>query len=147
MINGKIINGTRRLMSKFEILMKSGKHSQQLKPTFKSSQKQSLKFWILLYQVFVCNGLSLKLWSTNWGWVGSGNLIPGHPNLIPDPTRYPIRSNTKHKVRTNFGSRAFANYGPAVWNNLPTEIRLAPSVAIFKRKLKKYWFQQAYGCD
>ena len=53
----------------------------------------------------------------------------------------------QHKVRTNFGSRAFANYGPAVWNNLPTEIRLAPSVAIFKRKLKTYLFQQAYGCD
>ena len=53
----------------------------------------------------------------------------------------------QQKVRTNFGSRAFANYGPAIWNNLPTKIKFAPSVAIFKRKFKTYLFQQAYDCD
>ena len=45
--------------------MKSGEHLQPLKYTIKNSQKLLLKFWILLYQVFVYKGLSLNLRSTN----------------------------------------------------------------------------------
>ena len=59
-------------------------------------------------------------------------------------SRNPRSSNSmvlhQHKSRTNFGSRAFATPRLAVWNQLSTEIKLAPSVAIFKRKLKTYLF-------
>ena len=50
---------------------------------------------------------------------------------------------TKQK---NYGDRAFAKAGPVLWNQLPTEIALSPSVSVFKRKLKTHLFKQTYSC-
>ena len=50
--------------------------------------------------------------------------------------------------RTNldiFGDRAFARFGPLLWNRLPLEIRNSQSVAIFESKLKTHLFKLAYN--
>lgn len=45
-------------------------------------------------------------------------------------------------INTNYGSRAFAVYGPRVWNSLPDELRAIDSATIltFRRKLKTHLF-------
>lgn len=47
--------------------------------------------------------------------------------LIPKPT---------------FGRRAFSFYAPYLWNDLPIELKSAPSLDIFKKKLKTFLFQK-----
>ena len=43
------------------------------------------------------------------------------------------------------GDRAFGAVAPRVWNDLPADIVSAPSLAIFKRRLKTYLFGQSFG--
>ena len=40
----------------------------------------------------------------------------------------------------SMGDRAFSVYAPKLWNSVPREIREAPSVSIFKSRLKTYLF-------
>jgi hypothetical protein len=42
------------------------------------------------------------------------------------------------------GERAFAVAGPRLWNALPLEIRMAPSLSVFKSLLKTYLFSLVY---
>ncbi|KAI2647433.1 DNA mismatch repair protein MSH3 [Labeo rohita] len=49
---------------------------------------------------------------------------------------------TKRKCR---GDRAFASIAPRLWNDLPSFIRMASSVATFKSKLKTYLFDNAFN--
>ncbi|KAI2668349.1 Unconventional myosin-VIIb [Labeo rohita] len=42
------------------------------------------------------------------------------------------------------GARAFAVAGPQLWNILPLEIRMAPSLSSFKSLLKTYFFSLVY---
>ncbi len=42
------------------------------------------------------------------------------------------------------GDRAFAVAAPSLWNSLPTEIRTAPTLPIFKSRLKTFLFDPAY---
>jgi len=46
---------------------------------------------------------------------------------------------------TTIGDRAFGAVAPRVWNDLPADIVSAPSLAIFKRRLKTYLFGQSFG--
>ncbi len=48
------------------------------------------------------------------------------------------RSRLKHR-----GDRAFQVAGPNLWNSLPQYIRSAPTLSIFKHKLKDYFFSLA----
>ena len=41
-------------------------------------------------------------------------------------------------------SQAFSIAGPALWNSIPVDIRLASSLSVFKSKLKTYLFSCAY---
>ena len=74
-------------------------------------------------------------------------------SLIPIsslPHRAHLRSSTSGdfdipRVRTEFGKRAFSVAGPTEWNRLPTPLRLSPTIDIFKRNLKTFFFQLAYG--
>ena len=43
------------------------------------------------------------------------------------------------------GDRAFRSAAPRLWNSLPNDIKLAPSLDVFKRKLKTHFFVQCYG--
>jgi len=49
------------------------------------------------------------------------------------------------KVRTSYGKRSFRSAAPALWNDLPPDIRQAESLYIFKRKLKTHLFRLAYS--
>ena len=40
----------------------------------------------------------------------------------------------------SFGSRAFSSFAPKVWNKLPALVRQAPSISIFRKKLKTHYF-------
>jgi len=48
------------------------------------------------------------------------------------------------RLRT-IGDRDFGAVAPRVWNDLPADIVAAPSLAIFKRRLKTYLFGQSFG--
>jgi len=68
-----------------------------------------------------------------------------------DDSRRRLRSATTQKLlvrRTRLrtiGDRAFGAVAPRVWNDLPADIVSAPSLAIFKRRLKTYLFGQSFG--
>ena len=51
---------------------------------------------------------------------------------------------TRSRLRT-IGDRAFGAVAPRVWNDLPADIVSAPSLAIFKRRLKTHLFGQSFG--
>ena len=53
------------------------------------------------------------------------------------PVLEPANWEQKH-----FGYRSFSNAAPTLWNALPIEIRLSPSVASFKTSLKTYLFRK-----
>ena len=44
----------------------------------------------------------------------------------------------------HYGERAFTFVGPNLWNSLPDDLKSAPSLQIFKSKLKTYLFRLAY---
>jgi len=48
------------------------------------------------------------------------------------------------RLRTIF-TRAFGAVAPHVWNDLPADIVSAPSLAIFKQRLKTHLFGQSSG--
>ena len=48
------------------------------------------------------------------------------------------------RVRRNYGERGFAYAGPAAWNSLTLETRLAPTIESFKTKLKTELFLLSY---
>ena len=50
------------------------------------------------------------------------------------------REAQKEKTR----NQAFLAVAPRLWNTLPTEIRLAPSLGGFKSQLKTWLFKQAF---
>ena len=50
------------------------------------------------------------------------------------------REARKEKTR----NRAFLAVAPRLWNNLPPNIRAAPSLGIFKKQLKTLMFRQAF---
>jgi hypothetical protein len=61
-----------------------------------------------------------------------------------NPTRQ-LRSSVQRRlhvpvIKTSIGERAFSSASPAVWNNLPLSIRLAPSLNSFKNQLKTFYF-------
>jgi len=42
------------------------------------------------------------------------------------------------------GNRSFSTAGPTLWNSLLNDITSAPSLPVFRRKLKTYLFQRLY---
>ena len=62
------------------------------------------------------------------------NFPPLHRHLHNYPTR---RGEDFNIPRTNIviASSAFSSIGPKIWNSIPTEIRLSPSLNSFKQKL------------
>ena len=62
-----------------------------------------------------------------------------------------LRSSTKSLVRESapkcvtFGGRAFSYAAPKLWNKLPSDIRNASSLDLFKKQLKFHLFNEAYA--
>ena len=44
-----------------------------------------------------------------------------------------------------YGKHAFSHIAPVQWNMLPLDLRLTPSLDIFKKRLKTHFFIQCYG--
>jgi len=49
------------------------------------------------------------------------------------------------RLLTKFGERAFSFAGPTAWNSLPHELRAAPTLNSFKRRLKTHLFNTAFN--
>ena len=75
------------------------------------------------------------------------NLL--HINILAD-VRYNLRSandvfllQTKHTARTsNLEWRRFSLYAPAVWNELPLDVRQCSDTDTFKSLLKTFYFKE-----
>ena len=66
-----------------------------------------------------------------------------HPSrTLRSSAQFRLREPSVHK---KYGERAFSVAGPRLWNALPLEVRLSPSVDIFKIALKTHLFKLAYG--
>ena len=48
------------------------------------------------------------------------------------------------KTKITLGDRAFISAAPKLWNSLPSSIRNASSVNLFKSKLKSHLFQESF---
>jgi len=44
------------------------------------------------------------------------------------------------RIKTDFGRHAFSSDASQIWNNIPTAIRVSPSLDSFKRHLKTHYF-------
>ena len=68
------------------------------------------------------------------------------------PTRT-LRSSAKAlvvvpKTRTaTYGDRSFRVAAATLWNGLPADLKDAPSLLVFRKRLKTYLFQQAFPCN
>ena len=69
-------------------------------------------------------------------YVPPRSLRSGEQNLLRVP-----RTNTK-----TLGTRSFSYAAPTVWNSLPTNVKNASSLSIFKKLLKTHFFKCAYKC-
>lgn len=49
------------------------------------------------------------------------------------------------RIKTKQGGAAFSYYAPHCWNSLPESIRSAPTLAIFKSRLKTHLFTLAFN--
>ena len=69
---------------------------------------------------------------------------------IYQPSRL-LRSSNDRLLRgprwtlKSFGYRSCSYQGPAVWNSLPTDLKLSSSLASFKSKLKTHLFKKSYS--
>lgn len=73
---------------------------------------------------------------------GMLQLQTGRRDLRSSNAPQLVETRTRH---VTFAARAFSNYAPHKWNQLPAHIRNASSIIIFKRLLKFHLFQLAYG--
>jgi hypothetical protein len=61
-----------------------------------------------------------------------------------------LRSSSKPlldvvRTKTVYGERAFRSSAPTNWNSLPTDIQLACSLTVFKKRLKTFLFSAAFN--
>ena len=66
------------------------------------------------------------------------------------PSRRRLRSSGSDRLhlpiirRSTVASRTFTVSGAAVWNDLPTHVTAAPSLAVFRQRLKTFLFSCSY---
>ncbi len=72
------------------------------------------------------------------------DLLCEHPERTFRSANQSLLTVPKSKLKSR-GDRAFAIAAPKLWNTLPIHIRTAPTLLIFKSKLKTYLFTIA--CD
>jgi len=76
----------------------------------------------------------------------TGQMLFLMPNQQCQSTKRSLRSSDSHQLvkprhNLSFGSRAFRISAAHIWNSLPTNIREAQSLLIFRRHLKMHYFQ------
>ena len=82
-------------------------------------------------------------------------MFPSFGEKLPSANSFVIHQTTPqyynstytllHTLVTKFGERAFSYAGPAAWNSLPHELRAAPTLNSFKRRLKTHLFNTAFN--
>ena len=95
-----------------------------------------IDFKILLLVYKSLNGLGPKYIS---------ELLPRY-----EPSR-PLRSSGSGllivpRIKTKHGKAAFSHYATDSWNKLPDDLRSAPTLPIFKNRLKTLMFASAFNC-
>ena len=69
---------------------------------------------------------------------------------VADMSRGRLRSSGSDRLhvpiirRSTVGSRTFTVSGAAVWNDLPAHVTAAPSLAVFRQRLKTFPFSRSY---
>ena len=87
---------------------------------------------------FKISSLTFKLLSDNQPANLRSLLTPyAPPRLLRSSDKCLL---TQPRTSTSIGKRAFNVCAPAVWNSIPLQIRLSPSLASFKRNLKTLYF-------
>ena len=66
-----------------------------------------------------------------------------HPNRCLRSSESPLL--VVPRVKSRQGEMAFSHFAAKCWNQLPVQIRTAPTVSCFKRKLKTALFSSAFG--
>ena len=77
-------------------------------------------------------------------------MAPAYLNLTRVEKQRVTRSSgdtmlSAKRSRTRFGDRCFSTCGPRLWNGLPRHIRGADSLIKYKRLLKSWLFDEAFG--
>ena len=62
-----------------------------------------------------------------------------YPTILTCRSQYLLRIPQTH-LKT-YGDRAFSVVVPRLWNALPMDIKLSPSVSVFKNRLKMHLFR------
>ena len=93
--------------------------------------------------------IKFKLCSLTYQALTSGQPVYIRNMLQPSRKVRTLRSSDLDqlnvpRVRTTIGSRAFSVAAPRLWNELPLEIRCAKTQFSFRKKLKTYFFGQAF---
>ena len=96
-----------------------------------------IQFKILLTAYKALHGLAPDYISDLINWTSPSSI-------------YSLRSDTLsllHVPRSRLkgkGDRAFSVAAPKLWNNLPVDLRTAPTIGVFKSKLKTYLYSLAF---
>ena len=73
-------------------------------------------------------------------------IVNGHLNLEYCSTTRQYKNNKLSDRRNSvIGERAFRVAAPRLWNELPSDIRKASTLATFKKHLKTFLFCKHYG--
>ena len=81
---------------------------------------------------------------------GPSYLQPCFTCVADMPSRRRLRSSGSDRLhvpiisRSTVGSRTFTASDAAVWNDLPVHVTAAPSLAVFKQRLKTFLFSRSY---
>ena len=97
--------------------------------------KQRINFKILLLTYKALNKLAPQYISDL--------LTPYKPARALRSSNKNLLQNTNFKLKT-YGSRSFTHTAPKLWNQLPDTVKQAPSLAIFKSKLKTLLYNQVF---
>ena len=79
---------------------------------------------------------------SRWQSACIGPLAAHHPHITQAGLLRMITLKEARREKTR--NRAFSAVAPRLWNKSSSEIRLAPSLAIFKDTLKTLLFQQLF---
>lgn len=116
------------------------RHRDHIKPILETLHclpvKFRVDFKILMLTYKALNGLAPQYLSELLiPYIPARNLRSADASLLVVPVTY---------LKT-MGDRAFSSVAPKLWNSLPSEIRNAPSLKMFKSSLKTYYFKEAFG--
>ena len=73
----------------------------------------------------------------------SNSLVRYEPSRNLRPTDKYLLRIPQIRLKT-YGDRAFSVAAPRLWNALPMDIKLSPSVSVFKNRLKTHLFRATY---